>query len=302
MGLRKTTGNDWKIHAPDPATPNLDAVTVQHFGEEWRRFDQVGLSDAELQEMFEEYFSIWPWHVLPSAAVGFDLGCGSGRWGRYVAPRVGTLHCIDASRDALDVARKNLARLPNCVFHLASVDSIPLEDSSADFGYCLGVLHHLPDSAGGLKACVAKLKDDAPFLVYLYYALEFRPAWFRCLWRISDRVRWVTCRLPFPARCLVSGAIAAVIYYPLARLSFWLERVGADVGVVPLSAFRRRSFYTMRTDALDRFGTPIEKRFTKTEVRDMMVSAGLEKISFSDARTGPYWCAVGYKKRSSGVV
>ena len=302
MGFWKATSNDWEIHAPGPAGPNCDAATIQHFGEEWKRFDQLGLSDAELREMFEEYFGIWPWHVLPSAAVGFDLGCGSGRWGKYVAPRVGALHCIDASKEALDVARQTLAGLPNCVFHLASADSIPLEDSSADFGYCLGVLHHLPDSAGGLKACVAKLKDRAPFLLYLYYALEFRPGWFRCLWRITDRVRRVTCRLPFSARCLVSEAIAAVIYYPLARLSLCLERVGVDVGGAPLSAFRRRSFYTMRTDALDRFGTPIEKRFTRTEVFDMMTSAGLEDITFADARTGPYWCAVGYKKPLGRVV
>ena len=50
----------------------------------------------------------------------------------------------------------------------------------------------------------------------------------------------------------------------------------------------------MRTDALDRFGTKLEKRFTKAKIRQMMEHAGLEKIVFSDY--APYWCAVGYKK------
>ncbi len=36
------------------------------------------------------------------------MGCGSGRWARWVAPKVGRLHCIDPSI-AIDVARKNLA-------------------------------------------------------------------------------------------------------------------------------------------------------------------------------------------------
>jgi hypothetical protein len=50
----------------------------------------------------------------------------------------------------------------------------------------------------------------------------------------------------------------------------------------------------MRTDALDRFGTKLEKRFTKTEISQMMERIGLEDIVFSDS--APYWCAVGYKK------
>ena len=62
--------------------------------------------------MFENYFSIFPWDTLPPNSVGFDLGCGSGRWARRVAPRVGTLHLIDPSEAigvALDLPRKRLA-------------------------------------------------------------------------------------------------------------------------------------------------------------------------------------------------
>ena len=34
----------------------------------------------------------------------------------------------------------------------------------------------------------------------------------------------------------------------------------------------------MRTDALDRFGTTLEQRFTASEIREMMHNAGLERI------------------------
>jgi len=49
----------------------------------------------------------------------------------------------------------------------------------------------------------------------------------------------------------------------------------------------------MRTDALDRFGTLIEKRFSKEEITEMMLKSGLKNIVFSS--TKPYWCAVGIK-------
>ena len=226
--------------------------------------------------------------------MGFDLGCGSGRWAVLVAPRVGRLHCIDASEAALAVARQNLAGRTNCELHRASVDAIPLGDGSMDFGYSLGVLHHVPDTAAGLDCCVRKLKPGAPFLVYLYYAFDNRPAWYRLLWRVSDAMRRVISGLPYPFRYATTQLLAAAVYWPLARFARLAERCGFEVGSFPLSYYRTRSYYAMRTDALDRFGTRLEKRFSAAEVRAMMEAAGLERIVFSDAM--PFWCAVGFKK------
>ena len=50
----------------------------------------------------------------------------------------------------------------------------------------------------------------------------------------------------------------------------------------------------METDALDRFGTKLEKRFTKKEIKEMMHESGLSSIEFKDNE--PYWIAIGYKK------
>jgi SAM-dependent methyltransferase len=269
---------------------NADDQVIDGFGDEWSRFDQTRLSGAELRNAFESYFGIFPWEALPPGAEGFDMGCGSGRWARLVAPRVGTLNCIDPSPAALDVARKNLAGLPNCRFECAPVSSTGLADASQDFGYCLGVLHHIPDTLAGLKVCTSKLKPGAPFLLYLYYAFDNRPLWFRALWRVSDWVRQGVSRLPHPARYAVSQAIAALVYWPVSRAARVAETLGADVASFPLSFYRRRSFYMLRTDALDRFGTRLEQRFSKEQIRRMMEEAGLTRIEFSSA--APYWCAV----------
>jgi ubiquinone/menaquinone biosynthesis C-methylase UbiE len=273
---------------------NIDHPTVRGFGEEWTKFDQTTLSEGELLEMFGQYFRIFPWHRLPEHAVGFDLGCGSGRWAKLVAPRVGRLHCIDASEAALAVAKRSLAGLPNCEFHLASVDNLALADNSMDFGYALGVLHHVADTAGGIRSCAMKLKPGAPLLLYLYYAFDNRPIWYRWLWRVSNLVRMSMCASPFWFKYAATQVIAGMVYFPIVRLALMAEVLGFNVEAFPLSAYRRRSFYTMRTDALDRFGTRLEQRFTAQEIRIMMEQAGLRQIVFSDAV--PFWCAVGYKQ------
>ena len=272
---------------------NLDPATIQSFGDEWTRFDQSALTEAEVSAIFDDYFSLFPWTALPADAVGFDMGCGSGRWARLVAPHVGILHCIDPS-SALEVAKRALSNQNNVRFHDASVDADVLPADSQDFGYSLGVLHHIPDTQSALLSCVKMLKPGAPFLLYLYYAFDNRPFWFRMVWKASDLLRRCISRCPAKLKHVVTDVIAGIVYFPLARFALLVERLGFGVQNFPLSYYRTRSFYTMRTDSRDRFGTPLEQRFTRAGIEEMMVAAGLKEIQFSERP--PYWCAVGIKR------
>lgn len=278
--------------ATNPSQPrNIDRSTVEGFGKEWTVYDQTALSAAEHRKLFDEYFSLFPFDDLPADAEGFDLGCGSGRWAALVIGRVGTLHCVDPSGEALDVAKRRLAHHSGARFHLASVDHLPFADDSQDFGYSLGVLHHVPDTRAALRDCVRKLKIGAPFLLYLYYRFDNRPGWYQSLWKATDLGRRIISRLPFGLRKFVTSLIAASIYWPLARSASLAEGVGMGVRNFPLAAYRKASFYTMRTDALDRFGTRLEQRFSRSEIDEMMKRSGLADIRFREAT--PYWTAVG---------
>lgn len=275
---------------------NRDSKTIAGFGDEWERFDQSRLDAKECRLLFDKYFKIFPWQLVSKKSQGFDMGCGSGRWANLVASNVAVLHCIDPS-SALTIAKKNLARHENCIFYQAGVSDGALAKSSMDFGYSLGVLHHVPDTSQAIRDCVDMLKPGAPFLLYLYYAFDNRSYAYRSLWRVSEIIRRIVSNLPHGARYMVSQTIALCVYWPLARFAATLEFFGLPAKkaeVLPLGFYRHLSFYTMRTDALDRFGTSLEKRFTKEQIFSMMQSAGLTDIRFSD--DAPYWCAVGIRR------
>ena len=141
------------------------------------------------------------------------------------------------------------------------------------------------------------LKPGAPFLLYLYYAFDNRPLWYQFIWRISNIIRIVVSALPHKLRYIISQILAILIYWPLARLALVFEKIGASETFFenfPLSTYRNLSFYTMRTDALDRFGTRLEKRFTKSQIKNMMKNSGLKEIKFSE--NSNYWIAVGLKE------
>jgi hypothetical protein len=99
--------------------------------------------------------------------------------------------------------------------------------------------------------------------------------------------------LPTGLKDLLCDALALVVYCPMARLARIAERLGGDVSNFPLAMYRTRSFYTMRTDSRDRFGTPLERRFTAGEIPEMMEAAGLERVQLSESE--PFWCAMGFK-------
>ena len=273
---------------------NRDDAVVDDFGDEWARFDQGAVAETDLEPIFESYFAHFPWADLPENSVGVDVGCGSGRWADFVASRVGRLICVDASTQAVEVARAKLARHANCEVIHASVDEMPIAAGSMDFVYSLGVLHHVPDTQAAIDDCVALLKPGGFFYVYLYYSFENRPAWFRALWRTSEVGRSLVSRSPRPIKNAVCEVIAVLVYWPLARLSRVLERVGANVTRLPLSSYRSMSLYSMRTDARDRFGTRLEKRFSRAQIAAMLKAAGLVDVKVPE--TFPYWMAIGRKR------
>lgn len=273
---------------------NYDQNVVDDFGDEWEAYDYSLHDLEELEKQFLKYFSIFPWSKVENG-VGADLGCGTGRWARFVAKKVGLLICLDASNKATKVAKKNMIANKKCHVIQGRVDNLPFLDSSLDFAYSLGVLHHLPDTADAIKNCTRKLKSGAPFLLYLYYALDNRPAWYLFIWKLSDFFRKIISKTPFYIKYPLSLIIAFTVYFPLARLSLLLEKINFDVSNIPLSHYRSKSFYMLRTDALDRFGTKLECRFTKKQIKTMMEDADLVNIEFSNNE--PYWCAVGIKSK-----
>ncbi|RMG46479.1 MAG: class I SAM-dependent methyltransferase [Acidobacteria bacterium] len=81
------------------------------------------------------------------APVLLDLGCGHGRFLRWLAPRAGRLVGLDRSGRLLGVASESLARQPlgiPAALLRASATAIPLADASIDAVTCVRVIQHIP--------------------------------------------------------------------------------------------------------------------------------------------------------------
>ena len=198
---------------------NLEKKVIQDFGDEWNNFNQSSIKDHDLKKAFNQYFNIFPKSYFSKDVEGFDMGCGSGRWAKIIAPYIKRLNCLDPSLKALKVAKKNLKNNKNVFFYNKSVNEKSLKNNSQDFGYCLGVLHHIQDTQKGIESCYKILKKNSPFLIYLYYKFDNKPLWFKFIWKISDLLRKLISNLPFSLKKMITYIIALTVYYPLSKFS-----------------------------------------------------------------------------------
>ncbi|MBI04980.1 MAG: SAM-dependent methyltransferase [Pelagibacteraceae bacterium] len=266
---------------------------IKDFGLEWKRFNQSNVSDKENKYLFNKYFENFPWKKLNSNSVGMDVGCGSGRWTKFVARRVKKIYCIEPS-NSIEIAKINLKEFNNCEFINSKIEEIDLENNSLDFGYSLGVLHHVIDTIKALKICNNKLKKNAPFLVYLYYNFENKPLWYKIIWNLSNFFRIIISRLPYVIKIFVCDLIAILVYLPFSRIAKIFYNLGFDTKNFVLSSYMNASFTILRNDSLDRFGTHLEKRYNKKEIADLLYQSGFDRIKFNDSP--PYWTFICYKK------
>jgi SAM-dependent methyltransferase len=282
------------IYSFDLGDDNIDHVTVESFGEEWNKFSEF--NSDEIESIGDEYFDVVPEGLFKKESTTvIDLGCGTGRWSVYMSDKVKEIHALDPSKAVFSAAQLT-QNIENIHLTQASVDNIPFEDETFDFGISLGVLHHIPDTEAALKSLSQKIKSGGHLLIYLYYALDNRSAAYRALFNMSTFFRRGISKMPAGLKKFTCDLIAFLVYLPFVGLASFVKLItkGDTYKKMPLSYYVGKSLNVIRNDSLDRFGTPLEQRFTKAQITEMMTNCGFEDLVFSEKM--PCWHVIGKKK------
>jgi len=246
--------------------------TAASFAYEW---DQFGAMRAEWRRNFVEYLRPLRTEDLMGKLL-LDVGAGSGRHSFYAAAAGAQVVAVDLG-DAIDVARQNLP--PEVLTVQADAEALPFSPETFDIVMSIGVLHHLRDPDAALRRLVPLVRPGGRVHVYLYWVPN--RSWHRALLRGVTGVRRLTTRLPhraLHALCYPVGAALFVVFVGPYRVLRQRRRSRRLAAALPLKAYADYPFGVLVNDQFDRLSAPIEHRYTRAQVAEMLTRAGLEDV------------------------
>jgi len=270
---------------------NIDPKVVDDFGYEWSKYNYIDdkLEDF-LNKQFNDYFKLIDLtKYLNTESVGCDFGAGSGRWAEKVLKNFKNLYVLEPSNGAQNVLKNKFHLYKNVILLNESIGNNSIPNETLDFAYSLGVIHHLPDAQRAMIEISKKLKPGAEFLCYMYYNLENKSWFYRFVFKCSNLIRLGVSKLPQRIKWLVSSLIAVIVYFPLARFSKLLFKLKINISNFPLYQYHNKPLEVMLNDALDRFGTRLENRFSVEQITKLLNDADFDisTLKFSDSE--PYY-------------
>lgn len=254
--LNSNSANTLETYAPD---------IQDHYSKFWEEWSTL---HPHYEQEFQGYFDLIDLGSLEGKSV-CDLGAGMGRWSYMLAQRcpVKELILIDFS-EAIFTARRLFKDDSRAVFFMGDLLRLPFRPEFADFAMSLGVLHHLP--ADCLQV-VRQLKPVAPrLLVYLYYALDNKPIYYRWMLQAYTPLRQLMCRVKSKRfRVAFSWFALFVFQMPFIVLGYLLRPFGLSKYVPLFDEHHWAGLDGMRHSVYDRFFTRIEQRVSRAQIQTL---------------------------------
>lgn len=149
-----------------------DPVGYTSAAESKEEYEARGRRDAEIiVRLLTEAGARW--------GSALELGCGTGRLLKPLAPKFKTLHGADISGEMIEKAKQEA---PGVAYHLLQGTKLPVD--ALDVVYCHSVFHHVPRAV--MREYIAEVRRAlAPGGVFLFqltrpYSFKRRlKAWFR---------------------------------------------------------------------------------------------------------------------------
>ncbi len=246
------------------------------------------------------------WHynamqeVIPESIVrgriGIEIGSGCG-YDTYIMakgnPSVRFIS-IDISDGIFNTGRITKG-LGNVMAMKCSALEIAVKSSTLDFAYSFGVLHHTPDPKKGLMEISRVLKKGSPAFIYLYEDHSENAIKHVSL-KLVTGVRRVTTCMPKKVLFALSWALSPLVYVVFTLPSKVMKNFKATKNIASNMPFNFGTGpFSLTGDLYDRFGAPVEYRFSRKDMSDLFIECGFSDIHITRLHDTAGWVAWGRK-------
>ncbi len=255
----------------------------QSFGYEWHRWSRVQFESENIgtrlaghtTRMFDSVTDFTAQKINGGMVVEF--GCGPGRFLDIVRTRGAKAVGLELS-SAVDVARRNFAGDVNVLIVQGDILQPPFKNKVFDYGYTIGVLHHTPKPAHGLKQLVQLVKPGGKIACCVYESTDGKGLYDS---KAVLAYRWFFNSLPAGAGHVLArwyAYFSAYILYWFFAPAFRIPGLSAIAGWLSSRLFP--GVYYLRNakwrvlDTFDAITPTYASTHTKTEVQAWFTEAG----------------------------
>lgn len=173
--------------------------------------------------------------------------------------------------------------------------SVKIISGVFDFAYCFGVLHHAPDPARCLSEIARILKKQSPVFLYLYEDHSENVLKYLALKAVTF-LRMITTRIPRKVLYILSFLASPFIFILFSWPAIILRKFKATQRLAENIPFNfGTSLFGLGADLYDRFAAPIEHRFSKSEIYDILEAYNFSNINVTKLKATAGWVAWAYK-------
>lgn len=253
--------------------------TMNRFGYEWTEFIDYDCDN------FSRFASPLPADFF-EGKLGLDAGCGGGRHAYQASKKGAEIIAFDVSQ-AVDTAFQKNRNEERVHIIQSDIYHLPFKQSTFEFIYSLGVLHHLPDPEKGYKTLIPLLKENGSLFVWLYayaprkVALEILRSLARRLSNKNIRYMAYLCNL------LDYGIFSNLFKFFHALPS--LKNVSERIFPLRIQEYAGHGFSVSYTDWFDRLSAPLTHYYRKQEMEAWLNRSNLKQTRLLPEGDSWWW-------------
>lgn len=159
-----------------------------NFGYQWNRWARVQFEDQNVGGAMQGHTTRMFKTITQFSAeklkgkTVLDMGCGPGRFTDVALSMGASVIALDYS-SAIDAAQANfVGKAADVLFVQGDALRLPLKDNSVDYSFSIGVLHHTPSPASGVRESHRVTREGGQFAISVY-SLGFYTYLMTRFWR-----------------------------------------------------------------------------------------------------------------------
>ena len=270
----------------------IQMANQSNYGYEWNAFSH---EYEGWESVYKEYY-VFEKDAFFKGKIGLDAGCGMGRYTLVPVSKGAEMVGLDLS-NAIEASYAKSVNIPT--FHAIQGDiyNLPFRENFFEFAQSLGVIHIAPDPEGALRSIMRAVQEKKKIFVYVYPSFKDENVLKYLLLKLVNPLRKITVKLPsnylYRLLYLFLPIVLVLFYFP-SWVLWHIPGLRKISKILPYSyaQYRGRKIRDIHMNLFDRFGNPVERRYSRQEMEEWMGSAGLKEytLHFNDG-----WSVSGVK-------